>query len=51
MTYLPAGWERATLGELGIEAQPGFASGKHNSEGNGIAHLRPMNITRDGKSI
>ncbi|MGW5102843.1 restriction endonuclease subunit S [Streptomyces sp. NPDC004100] len=45
---LPAGWVRATLGELGVEVQPGFASGKHNRDGEGILHLRPMNITRNG---
>ncbi|MEU4351619.1 restriction endonuclease subunit S [Streptomyces sp. NPDC023838] len=45
---LPAGWIRATLGELGVEVQPGFASGKHNRDGEGILHLRPMNITRNG---
>ncbi|MFJ1649916.1 hypothetical protein ACIOC2_00585 [Streptomyces sp. NPDC088337] len=45
---LPAGWVRATLAELGVEAQPGFASGKHNRDGDGIAHLRPMNVTRNG---
>ncbi|MFD4278851.1 restriction endonuclease subunit S [Streptomyces cyaneofuscatus] len=45
---LPEGWARATLGELGVEVQPGFASGKHNRDGNGVLHLRPMNITRRG---
>ncbi|MDT0379393.1 restriction endonuclease subunit S [Streptomyces sp. DSM 42041] len=45
---LPSGWVRATLGELGVEVQPGFASGKHNRDGVGILHLRPMNITRNG---
>ncbi|MGX1483105.1 type I restriction enzyme S subunit [Streptomyces griseus] len=45
---LPEGWIRATLGELGVEAQPGFASGKHNRDGNGIVHLRPMNVTGNG---
>ncbi|MFD5325656.1 restriction endonuclease subunit S [Streptomyces sp. NPDC127092] len=45
---LPKGWARATLGELGVEVQPGFASGKHNRDGNGVLHLRPMNITRHG---
>lgn len=45
---LPEGWIRATLGELDVEVQPGFASGKHNREGDGVAHLRPMNITRNG---
>ncbi|WP_405700585.1 hypothetical protein [Streptomyces sp. NBC_00069] len=45
---LPEGWVRATLEELGVEAQPGFASGKHNRDGNGVIHLRPMNVTRNG---
>ncbi|MGW7338476.1 restriction endonuclease subunit S [Streptomyces sp. NPDC054808] len=45
---LPVGWVRATLGELGVEVQPGFASGKHNRDGTGILHLRPMNVTRHG---
>ncbi|MEU3953155.1 restriction endonuclease subunit S [Streptomyces achromogenes] len=45
---LPQGWARATLGELGVEVQPGFASGKHNRDGEGVVHLRPMNITRNG---
>lgn len=49
MRDLPADWKRATLDEIGVEARPGFASGKHNSEGNGIIHLRPMNITREGR--
>jgi type I restriction enzyme, S subunit len=48
MGELPSGWVRATLGELGVEVQPGFASGKHNRDGEGILHLRPMNITRNG---
>lgn len=45
---LPEGWARATLGELGVAVQPGFASGKHNRDGKGVLHLRPMNITRNG---
>ncbi|CAM5516801.1 restriction endonuclease subunit S [Streptomyces griseus] len=45
---LPEGWVRATLGEFGVEAQPGFASGRHNRDGNGIVHLRPMNVTGNG---
>ncbi|MEU1270375.1 restriction endonuclease subunit S [Streptomyces sp. NPDC005799] len=31
-----------------MEVQPGFASGKHNRDGDGVVHLRPMNITRSG---
>ncbi|MBZ6207023.1 restriction endonuclease subunit S [Streptomyces olivaceus] len=49
MTELPREWVRTTLAEIAVEAQPGFASGKHNSLGSGILHLRPMNITRDGR--
>ncbi|MEU9534758.1 restriction endonuclease subunit S [Streptomyces sp. NPDC048213] len=49
MTELPREWVRTTLAEIAVEAQPGFASGKHNSFGSGILHLRPMNITRDGR--
>lgn len=49
MTKLPPGWERATLRELRVQARPGFPSGKHNREGVGVAHLRPMNITRQGR--
>lgn len=45
---LPPGWVRTTLGELGVEAQSGFASGRHNRDGRGVIHLRPMNVTRNG---
>lgn len=45
---LPVGWERTTLRALGVEARPGFASGKHNQDGDGVPHLRPMNVTRTG---
>ncbi len=46
---LPEGWVWATLGELGVEAQPGFASGRHNRIGEGVPHLRPMNVSREGR--
>jgi type I restriction enzyme S subunit len=46
---LPEGWTVAALGAgLVADVQPGFACGKHNQDGSGIAHLRPMNITSDG---
>jgi restriction endonuclease S subunit len=48
-TALPGGWKSHTLRDWGMEAQSGFASGSHNSEGNGIIHLRPMNVSRLGK--
>jgi restriction endonuclease S subunit len=46
---LPSGWKTQTLKDWGMQAQSGFASGSHNSEGNGIIHLRPMNVSRLGK--
>ena len=49
MSKLPLGWAEATLSEFGVEAQSGFPSGKHNAEGRGVPHLRPMNIDRLGR--
>lgn len=46
---LPRGWVWAFVGEVIADIQPGFPSGKHNSEGVGIPHLRPMNIDRVGR--
>ncbi len=46
---LPESWEVGYVGDFASEIQPGFASGKHNQEGAGIPHLRPMNIDRLGK--
>jgi type I restriction enzyme, S subunit len=45
---LPRGWASAPVGEVVAEAQPGFPSGRHNSSGAGVPHLRPMNVSRDG---
>ncbi len=49
MSELPHGWVEAVLGHLGVEARSGFPSGRHNSEGIGIPHLRPMNVDRLGR--
>jgi type I restriction enzyme, S subunit len=46
---LPHGWQRTSLADIGCEVSPGFASGAHSSDGSGVAHLRPMNVDRDGK--
>jgi type I restriction enzyme S subunit len=46
---LPETWEVGYVGDFASVIQPGFASGKHNREGTGIPHLRPMNIDRQGK--
>jgi len=43
---LPEGWAWATVGDLVVDAQPGFASGKKGIEG-GIRHLRMYNIGPD----
>ena len=45
----PPNWERVTLAEISADISPGFASGKHNSDGSGVPHLRPMNVDRDGQ--
>ncbi len=49
MSGLPSTWVQASLDELSVQAQSGFPSGKHNSEGRGLPHLRPMNINRLGR--
>jgi type I restriction enzyme S subunit len=49
MIGLPPGWVEATLAALGVEAQSGFPSGRHNAEGRGVPHLRPMNVDRLGR--
>lgn len=41
-------WPTVQLGTLLTDIQPGFASGKHNSEGEGIPHFRPMNVSTHG---
>jgi type I restriction enzyme, S subunit len=46
---LPENWSLVTLSDIAIEIAPGFASGKHSSDGKGVPHLRPMNIDREGK--
>jgi type I restriction enzyme, S subunit len=44
----PKGWVMSSLGKIAEEIRPGFASGEHNKEGEGIPHLRPMNINAQG---
>jgi len=43
------GWELVALADISIEISSGFASGRHNGDGFGIPHLRPMNVNREGK--
>jgi type I restriction enzyme S subunit len=49
VTELPHGWTQALVGDLVEEAHSGFPSGRHNSAGMGIPHLRPMNVSREGR--
>ena len=49
MSELPRGWVEDTLGAIGTKAQSGFPSGRHNADGRGVPHLRPMNIDRLGR--
>src|SRR5690606_27799790 len=45
----PDGWELTQVGAVIKDMQPGFASGRHNSSGEGLPHLRPMNVSTVGK--
>lgn len=45
---LPPGWMVCDVAALATAIQPGFPSGKHNQDGQGVPHLRPMNVSRDG---
>jgi len=49
MSDLPSDWAEATLAEVAVEVRSGFASGKHNAQGLGVPHLRPMNVSRLGE--
>ncbi|MGH9160701.1 MAG: restriction endonuclease subunit S, partial [Vicinamibacteraceae bacterium] len=46
-------WVPKTIEELEadglLELRPGFAEGGHNVEGRGVPHLRPFNVTSDGR--
>lgn len=52
-TAAPAGWQSTTLGELqaigAVSLINGFAQGTHNQEGHGTPHLRPFNVSIDGR--
>jgi restriction endonuclease S subunit len=45
---LPTKWQSRPLAEVVDDFQSGFASGKHNAQGRGIVHVRPMNVSRNG---
>ncbi len=45
----PAGWVETTVGDVVLEIRSGYSSGKHNQTGQGIPHLRPMNVSPVGE--
>lgn len=47
--HRPHGWAETTVGEVLLEIQSGFSSGKHNQTGQGIPHLRPMSVSPLGE--
>ena len=44
-----AGWRTQRVEDIVEDIQTGFACGRHNQEGDGIAHLRPMNVSAEGR--
>lgn len=46
---LPETWCAGYIEQFTLQVESGFACGKHNSEGDGVTHLRPMNISRNGQ--
>lgn len=47
---LPEGWASTRLSAPGLiqNVQTGFACGSHSRSGDGVPHLRPMNVSQDG---
>lgn len=45
---VPATWTSGYVGDFAETVQSGFACGKHGRGDTGIAHLRPMNVSRAG---
>lgn len=48
---LPTSWLLTVVGNVTGNVRRGFYTARHNDEGIGIAHLRPMNIGRDGRVV
>lgn len=46
---LPATWLVVPVGKAIQDIKNGFSSGEHNEIGDGIPHLRPMNVDRGGR--
>ena len=45
----PGYWPSKKLGKIADVISPGFPCGDHNQQGEGVPHLRPMNISEDGE--
>jgi type I restriction enzyme S subunit len=45
---LPRSWTVSNISDVSVDVQSGFPTGKHNKDGRGIPHIRPMNIDRNG---
>lgn len=46
---LPARWTFADISQIARLVVPGFPSGRHNQEKQGVPHIRPMNVDREGR--
>ena len=44
-------WPMASLGDIAVEIKSGFACGTSDGNESGIPHLRPMNISTDGRLV
>ena len=42
-------WPLVEIGDVALEIKAGFACGTSNTESRGVPHVRPMNITENGK--
>lgn len=52
MEEVPAGWATASLGdEIALDIQTGFACGAHSRDDSGVPHLRPMNVSEEGRIV
>lgn len=49
LEMLPSGWAVRPLGEVIEDLRNGFSSASFSDDGEGLPHLRPMNITRAGE--
>ena len=49
LRQLPPSWQVVYAGEVCDEVRTGFACGRHSAKNGGVPHLRPMNISRNGK--